>query len=185
MLSHHNLTLLARRYCNSHQKKLHGIVRLGALAAAMALSGCATIFEGTSQEITVNTNPPGATCVFTRNGTTIGAIQSTPALLSVEKRKYDIMITCNKPGYATASYLNHSGVSAAIAGNVAADILLTAGLSSIVDSADGADNKYDSAVNITLGAAQNPSAIALTPPPATAPGELQLMPAISTTTPPQ
>jgi hypothetical protein len=128
-----------------------------ALIAQISLAGCATVFEGTSQEITVNTNPSGASCIFTRQGVTIGTIPSTPALLSVQKRKYDIMIVCNKPGYAQASYLNHSGVSAAIAGNVAADIILTAGLSSIVDSADGADNKYDSAVNITLAPVQTAS----------------------------
>jgi hypothetical protein len=90
----------------------------------------------------------------------IGSIASTPALLSVEKRKYDITITCNKPGYEQATYLNHSGVSAAIAGNVAADIILTAGLSSIVDSADGADNKYDSAVNISMSPLQAATSVA-------------------------
>src|SRR5262249_53385473 len=37
-----------------------------------------------------------------------------------------------------------------IAANIATDLVLTLGVSSIIDSADGADNKYDSAVNITL-----------------------------------
>ncbi len=141
---------------------LRQLCRTSTVLTLLLVSGCATIFDGTSQEITVNTNPSGAACIFTRKGVTIGTIPSTPALLSVQKTKYDITITCNKPGYAEASYLNHSGVSAAIAGNVAADILLTAGLSSIVDSADGADNKYDSAVNLTLSpaVAANPAAAA-------------------------
>jgi hypothetical protein len=121
-----------------------------AALSTVALSGCATVFEGTSQDITVVTNPPGASCVFTRQGTLIGNISSTPGILNVPKRKYDIVITCSKPGYMDASYLNHSGVTAVIAANIAADVLLTAGVSSIVDSADGADNKYDSAVNLTL-----------------------------------
>ncbi len=64
--------------------------------------------------------------------------------------KYDITIKCNKPGYQEAAYLNHSGVSATIATNIAVDIVLTLGVASIVDSANGADNKYDSVVNITL-----------------------------------
>ena len=80
----------------------------------------------------------------------IGSIASTPATLNVPKRKYDITIKCNKPGFQEASYLNHSGLTAVIAANVATDLLLTAGLSSIIDSSTGADNKYDSAVNITL-----------------------------------
>ncbi len=39
------------------------------IAAVIAVAGCATVFEGTSQEITVNTNPAGASCVFERQGT--------------------------------------------------------------------------------------------------------------------
>lgn len=127
------------------------ILTLTAIAAlGIGLSGCATVFEGTSQDITVVTNPPGASCVFTRQGTPIGTIASTPSTLNVPKRKYDLLITCSKPGYADAQYLNHSGTTAVIAGNIAADVILTVGMSSLVDSADGADNKYDSAVNMTL-----------------------------------
>lgn len=142
---------------------MYRLIGVAALATTM-LSGCATVFEGTSQDISVVTNPSGASCVFARQGTPIGSISSTPGILNVPKRKYDIIITCSKPGYADASYLNHSGVTAVIAANIAADVLLTAGLSSIVNSADGADNKYDSAVNLTL----NPVPVtALTPLPAT------------------
>jgi hypothetical protein len=122
----------------------------GLCARCVGLSGCASITEGTSQDISVVTNPAGASCVFERQGMNIGTIASTPATLNVPKRKYDITIKCNKPGFQEASYLNHSGVTAVIAANVATDLLLTAGLSSIIDSSTGADNKYDSAVNITL-----------------------------------
>jgi hypothetical protein len=116
----------------------------------VGLSGCATVFEGTSQEITVNTNPPGAQCVFDREGREVGRIGSTPGTANIRKSKYDLTIVCTKDGYQSATYLNHSGTTATIAANVAADLILTAGLSSIVDSADGADNKYDSAVNLSL-----------------------------------
>lgn len=119
-------------------------------ATGFALSGCATVFEGTSQEISVVTNPPGAYCVFERQGMQVGTISASPGTANIRKSKYDIIIRCSKAGYQDAQYLNHSGTTATIAANVAADLLLTAGLSSIVDSADGADNKYDSAVNITL-----------------------------------
>ena len=116
----------------------------------IGLSGCATVFEGTSQEISVVTNPPGASCVFDRQGMQVGTIASTPGTANIRKSKYDITVRCSKPGYQDSSYLNHSGTTATIAANVAVDLLFTAGLSSIVDSADGADNKYDSAVNMTL-----------------------------------
>jgi hypothetical protein len=80
----------------------------------------------------------------------VGTVASTPATVNIRKSKYDITISCSKPGYQVGEYLNHSGVTATIAANVAADILLTGGLSSIVDSADGADNKYHSVVNLAL-----------------------------------
>jgi hypothetical protein len=134
-----------------YRPNMVGPTALAALAAiGIALSGCATVFEGTSQEITVVTNPAGAVCVFERQGYEVGRVANTPGTANIRKSKYDITIKCDKPGYAEASYLNHSGTTATIAANVAADLILTAGISSIVDSADGADNKYDSAVNISL-----------------------------------
>ena len=122
---------------------------VAALAATM-LSGCATVFEGLHQNISVATSPGNATCNFERQGQSIGTIQGTPGTLSVRKDKHDILIKCTKEGYQEAEYLDHSGTTATIAANVAADLLFTWGASSIVDSADGADNKYDSTVNITL-----------------------------------
>ena len=121
-----------------------------ALGTVLMLSGCVSILEGTAQEIAVNTTPSEATCDFQREGASIGAIAKTPGSLVVRKNKYDITIRCNKPGYQETSYLNHSGVSAAIAANIVVDVLLTAGIASIVDSANGADNKYDPVVNVTL-----------------------------------
>ena len=119
--------------------------------AAFCLTGCVSVFEGTSQEITVVTNPAGAHCAFQRkDGKDMGAIQATPGTLSVRKSKYDLTITCQKDGYQQAAYLNHSGVSSVVAANIAVDILLTAGISSIVDSANGADNHYDPVVNMSL-----------------------------------
>lgn len=122
---------------------------LAALSLSAGISGCASVFEGTSQDISVGTNPAGASCVFEREGRSIGTIQ-TPGTLTVRKSKHDIYIRCNKEGYQEASYHNKSGTTATIAANIAVDILLTAGISSIVDSANGADNKYEASVNLTL-----------------------------------
>ena len=122
----------------------------GLIGLSVLLCGCATVFEGTSQTISVVTNPPGATCVFEREGKPIATLASTPGPLTIKKSKYDITVKCTKPGYQEADYLNHSGATATIAANIAVDVVLTAGISSIVDSADGADNKYDSVVNLSL-----------------------------------
>jgi hypothetical protein len=122
----------------------------GLLGLSVLLCGCATVFEGTSQTISVVTNPTGAMCAFEREGKVIGTVADTPGPLVVKKSKYDITVKCTKPGYQEAAYLNHSGATATIAANIAVDVILTAGISSIIDSADGADNKYDSVVNLSM-----------------------------------
>jgi len=127
--------------------KIHAIA--AATVFGVALSGCATLVgEGSSQTISVMSTPPGATCIFYRQGEPIGTVQ-TPGNLVVSRRKYDITIKCNKAGYDEASYFNKSGLSGMVAGNIAADLLLTGGLSSIVDSASGADNEYTG--NVVIG----------------------------------
>ena len=87
--------------------------------------------------------------VFRSTAETLGKLE-TPGNITVKRRKYDINIKCEKPGYQEAEYLNKSGLSSMVAGNVAADLILTAGLSSIVDSANGADNEYTPTVVISL-----------------------------------
>ena len=114
--------------------------------ALLALTGCSSVIEGRSQEIMVNTTPADASCKLTRHDETLGTISPTPGSIYIEKTKYDITITCNKKGYETATYLNHSGVAGATVGN----IILGGGIGWAVDSATGADNKYDTPVNISL-----------------------------------
>lgn len=119
------------------------------IVALLPCAACVSVFEGTSQDISVATNPADASCDFQREGLSIGTVK-TPGKLTVRKSKNDITIKCSKPGYQEAAYLNHSGASATIAANIVVDLILTAGISSIVDSANGADNKYDGVVNLTL-----------------------------------
>jgi hypothetical protein len=137
------------------------IAKIGALCAlGFALSGCASVIEGTSQLITVNTNPSGADCSLNRNPEgVIGRVSGTPSGVTIRKTKYDITIKCTKAGYQEATYLNHSGAAGATFGN----IVLGGGIGWAVDSASGSDNKYDSPVNITLVPASAPSASLTTP----------------------
>jgi len=123
----------------------------GALTA-ISLGACSTVIEGTSQMIRVETSPPGANCVFTREGQTIASVSSTPGTVKIDKTKYDITITCTKDGYQTATYLNHSGAAGATFGN----IILGGGVGWAVDSATGSDNKYDSSVLVTLNPVVKP-----------------------------
>ena len=120
--------------------------RIYGLPALVLLSACSSIIEGTSQEIMVNTNPAGASCSLNRQGMSIARIDPTPGAATIKKTKYDITIECDKDGYQEATYLNHSSVAGATFGN----IVLGGGVGWAIDSASGADNKYDSPVNITL-----------------------------------
>lgn len=117
-----------------------------ALAALALLGGCSSIVEGTSQTIAVNTNPAGAQCGLYREGMNIGTILQTPGATTVQKTKHDINVVCVMNGYQQATYFNKSGV----AGATAANIILGGGIGWAIDSMSGADNKYDSPVNITM-----------------------------------
>ena len=115
------------------------------LASCALLAGCASIFEGTSQQISVRTTPPGARCTFWRNGGLVADIPSTPGSVTVQKTKVDLFVVCDKPGYASATYVNRSGLAAATYANV-----LTLGLAWAVDSSRGADNKYEGEIELSL-----------------------------------
>ena len=119
---------------------------LALLSSLVILSGCSSIIEGTSQEITVNTNPSGAECSLEREGISIARVNPTPGAVTIKKTKHDITIVCKKPGYQDATYLNNSGAAGATFGNIVAG----GGIGWAIDSASGADNKYDSPVNITM-----------------------------------
>ena len=141
----------------------------------VALSGCSTIINGTSQQIVVNTNPAGADCGLYRQGIRIGEVANTPGSVLIEKTKHDISVVCVKDGYQQATYFNKSGVAGATFGNV----ILGGGVGWIVDSASGSDNKYDSPVNITLPATQ--TGVAQTP--AVLPASFTLPPPVAAAKP--
>jgi hypothetical protein len=117
--------------------------------ASIALTGCATLFEGTTQEMQVITTPAGADCALMRKGEVIARINPTPGAATIKKTKDDITINCTMHGYEQSSYLNHSGADWVTAVDVVGGVLV-GGATWGIDSASGADNKYDSPVNITM-----------------------------------
>lgn len=121
-------------------------MRMIFVSALIGLSGCATILDGSSQQISVATNPSGADCGLYRQNERIATIQNTPGSALVQKSKYNVWIACVKSGYLPASYLNHSGTTDASFGNILAGGLIGVA----VDSATGSDNKYESKVNVSL-----------------------------------
>jgi hypothetical protein len=128
-------------------------MRFGSIAAsalaAIALSGCATVIEGTTQDVAIATDPPGATCIVEREGKPIGTIASTPGAAHVDKNKHDLTIRCSKPGYQDGVAVNRAVDSGVAEAGEVADFV-TGGVLSTVDEVDGAGHKYDGAVSITL-----------------------------------
>lgn len=116
-----------------------------AVAALVAVTGCSTIVEGTSQTLSFNTDPSGATCSLVRNGATIGKVV-TPGAVRIDRTKHGIDVTCSLDGYEPGTTHLKSHASAATFGNIIAG----GGIGWAIDSAAGADNKYDEATFITL-----------------------------------
>lgn len=114
-------------------------------ALILSLSSCASIIDGRSQQIAINSDPQGAECRLIRKGDIIGKV-ITPGSVYIEKTKDDMTIECKKPGYMPNSISNHSGAAGSTFGNILAGGLIGWG----IDSATGADNHYDESVLVTL-----------------------------------
>lgn len=117
-----------------------------ALTAMAALSGCATITKSSSQTVTIDTRPPGATCTLTRGGKRFAIVNPTPGAISVEKSSDAISISCTKEGYLETAGTLESSFQAMTFGNI-----LFGGLIGVaVDAASGAMHEYEPLVTITL-----------------------------------
>jgi hypothetical protein len=137
---------------------------LAAVAAfGVALSGCATIVEGTTQSISVNTAPEqGAQCTLVNSEGTWYV--TTPGTTTVHKTKTDLDVTCIKPGLQPGHMVAYSHFGATTAANVIAGGVVGIG----IDAFSGANYHYDSPITVPLGspvAAQNAPANPLQAPP--------------------
>src|SRR5262249_10532598 len=65
----------------------------------VSLSGCATIVKGSTQDLNVTTDPPGASCDLSRGGTVIATVNPTPGQVQIKKDKNDIDVKCKKSGF--------------------------------------------------------------------------------------
>lgn len=125
-----------------------------AAIAAISLSGCASITEGTSQEIRVDVTPSVASCSGTRKGTPTGTYDPVSHIYKVDKSRNDIIFTCTSPGYRDKAV---SLVSSASGWGVAGALTLDLGL---IDYATGALNKYDPTLTMTLEPHAGPALVA-------------------------
>lgn len=133
-------------------------MRTPAIALAFALGGCATIIEGTTQEIAMDVVPPHAECSAEQNGKEVARYNPTSRTMFVPKSRRDLIITCAAPGYQTKAVREVSEVSG---WGVASILLWDLGLT---DYATGALNKYDSSLTIVLVPEDGSAPIVAAPP---------------------
>lgn len=117
---------------------------LAPFAAMVAVSGCASIVEGTNQTIMVNMAPDTAQCVATRQGSQIGVVSGSARQLPVSKSRHDLWLRCTASGYETSDIKVESSASGwGVAGGIAFDLGIT-------DYMTGALNKYPETVTVAL-----------------------------------
>lgn len=115
-------------------------------AIALSSAGCASIVKGTTQPITVNTDPQGARCEIKREGAVIAVADPTPQTVQVDKDSADLMLTCTLAGHKPGQYTLVSEAEAMAAGNVVFGGVI--GLA--VDAGTGALNKYAANTTVVL-----------------------------------
>lgn len=127
---------------------------LSACAAALALSGCATIFEGSSQPVTIKSVPDGASISVTNRAGEKIHVGQTPVTLTLKRgagyfksETYEVAI--KKEGFEPKNLTITSSVNGWYIGN-----LLFGGLIGMlaVDPVTGAMYSFPDAVSATLDA---------------------------------
>jgi hypothetical protein len=116
------------------------------LLLAPALSGCGAISEGAWQSVEIKSEPTGARCKVSRDGILLGAIESTPGKVLVNKTFSDLRIECSKPGYADSLHFNRSEV----AGAAIASFFFFGAAGLQIEQDAGAIRRYDDEVVIPL-----------------------------------
>jgi hypothetical protein len=120
---------------------------VAAACAVVLLGGCASVIEGSTEQLTVNTVPvEGATCVLSNSQGKWTV--TTPGAVTVHKSNSVLVVTCNKDGYGEAKfYASGKMSSAAMVGTMLPYVGI---LSSAVDGSSGAALTYPDQITIAL-----------------------------------
>lgn len=109
------------------------------------LTGCATIANGRFQQVTVQTQPPGANCTLS-NDKGQWQVNSTPASVQVHRSMNDLKIACERPGYKTTTDSIASSVKKMMVGNAVFGGVVGAG----IDTVNGAGFSYPNIINVNM-----------------------------------
>lgn len=128
--------------------------RLGCISlvcsVSMLFAGCATIVSGTTQKVSVNSQPTGAK--VTADGKTTA---TTPTDFTLE-RKSDHTLEFSKDGYKNVTIMLKRTINGMLAGNILIGGLIGTG----IDAVSGANNKLiPERVNVRLEEGQGYSEV--------------------------
>ncbi|MFZ4541698.1 MAG: hypothetical protein ACOYNL_07810 [Rickettsiales bacterium] len=106
------------------------------LTALLGLNACATITADSQQEITVSTNPSGASCLL-HSDEGQWTVASTPGAANVERAFTLLEVTCTLSGYEPG----HTTLTPQTRGRAYGNILL-GGVPAVVDAGTGKGYEY-------------------------------------------
>lgn len=112
---------------------------------ALTTAGCGTVITDTYQNVTIETDPPGASCQVTRDGEPVNSLTNTPGMIHIDKSKNNLVVECRKPGYEPATAIDTASVQGWFYGNFALN-----GAAFLFDLDDGGYVKYHHHVMLTL-----------------------------------
>ncbi|GAB4223153.1 MAG: lipoprotein [Gammaproteobacteria bacterium] len=126
---------------------MNSLVKMAVAAATLTyLTGCASILNGTHQQVTVKTPPvEHARCTLT-NSNGEWEVSDTPASVKIHRDYNDLNISCSKPGYQTARKTVISKTKAPVFGNVVLGGVVGAG----VDMVNGAAYAYPETISVPM-----------------------------------
>ena len=117
-----------------------------ACACLFLLPACSGVLRHSEQPVTVFTDPPGAYCVLSRNGATVGVVAASPGLLHVENSKRHISVRCSK-----ALHEDETAVLASSRRDLTiGDVVVKGAIGLAFDAGTGAAHEYPSSITLYL-----------------------------------
>lgn len=109
------------------------------------LGGCATITQGSTQVVQINSDPQGADCSLTRQKTLLTNVV-TPKAVTVPRSVYDVDVACRLPDGRRGKAVLNTSLTPLFGGNILIGGVIGAG----VDAASGAMNQYPDSITVTI-----------------------------------
>ena len=130
------------------------VCRIAPLGLLLLATACASVTQGTTQSVSISTEPSGAACTVSREGQQLGVVNPTPGTITVSKSSRALDVRCTRAGSNPAAASVPSSTAAMTAGN----LLLGGVVGLAVDASTGAMNYYPANVSVTLSPMAPPPA---------------------------